>query len=45
MDLEPTQQEGKHVWYWKPRKLLRASEVMDPRGESVTASLLNQHNP
>lgn len=36
LDLRPTQQEGNHAWYWKPR----ASEVIDLGGEPTSATLL-----
>lgn len=44
LDLKYSQQGGEYGWYWKPSKLPRSSEIMGLRGESVTTSLLNQHN-
>lgn len=43
--LKTPQQEGNHTWYWKPRQLLRAGEVMDLRREPIATTLLNLHNP
>lgn len=44
IDLRPIQQERNHTWYWKPSKLPKASEVMNLRKESNSATVLDQHN-
>jgi hypothetical protein len=43
LDLKPTQQEASllNAWYYKPSQLPRNGEVIDLRGESTTATLLD----
>ena len=43
MDLRFSQQEGKHIRYWKRSQLPRASEVTN-FGKESTAALLDQQN-
>lgn len=38
-----TQKEEIHVWYFKDSQLLLAGKTTNPRGESSTATFINQY--
>lgn len=40
-----SQQYRNHAWYWKTSQLCKASEVINHRGETATAPLIDQNNP